>query len=144
MSTVYRNNRRDMKAIQRVPKGTTLYVIEKIETRGAPWEDPRMCARYEVTHHNGILGGAMIGSKSVEQLLAEHGTVYTSQPRGVRGYWEPSPQVAGPLGNDTERYLDETEIRSMQKQVNDANDAWKKGAKKSWRQRRRDEENKTF
>ncbi|MFE9003117.1 hypothetical protein ACFYOY_13390 [Streptomyces sp. NPDC007875] len=127
MPTVYRNNRRDMKAIQRVPKGTALYVIEKIDTRGARrYEDPKLCARYIVTHHNGILGGAMIGSKSVEQLLAEHGTVYTSQPDGVRGYWEPSPQVAGPLGDDTERYLDETEIRGLEKQVRDANDERRK------------------
>ncbi|MEU1787092.1 hypothetical protein ABZ553_14705 [Streptomyces sparsogenes] len=130
MSTVYRNNRRDMKAIQRVPKGTTLYVIEEVSRRVAPYEDPRLCARYEVTHTHPLLGGAMVGSKSVEQLLAEHGTVYTSQPKGVRGMWEPSPQVAGPLGNDTERYLDETEIRGLAKQVRDANDDRRKAKRR--------------
>ncbi|MBI0296290.1 hypothetical protein JBE04_17925 [Streptomyces sp. PRKS01-29] len=128
--TVYRNNRRGMKDIQSVPKGTTLYVIEEVSRRVAPYEDSKLCARYEVTHHNGVLGGAMIGSKSVEQLLAEHGTVYTSQPSGVRGIWEPSPQVAGPLGNDTERYLDETEIRGMEKQVRDANDDRRKAKRR--------------
>ncbi|OMI34406.1 hypothetical protein [Streptomyces sparsogenes] len=130
MPTVYRNNRRDMKAIQRVPTGTTLYVIEEVSRRVAPYEDPRLCARYEVTHTHPLLGGAMVGSKSVEQLLAEHGTVYTSQPKGVRGMWEPSPQVAGPLGNDTERYLDETEIRGLAKQVRDANDDRRKAKRR--------------
>ncbi|MEU7240301.1 hypothetical protein [Streptomyces sparsogenes] len=128
--TVFRNNRRDMKAIQRVPEGTLLYVIEEVSRRVAPYEDPRLCARYEVTHRHPLLGGAMVGSKSVEQLLAEHGTVYTEQPKGVRGMWEPSPQVAGPLGNDTERYLDETEIRGLAKQVRDANDDRRKAKRR--------------
>ncbi|MGW4075983.1 hypothetical protein ACWELB_21140 [Streptomyces asiaticus] len=134
MATVYRNNRRDMKAIQSIPKGTTLYVIEKVSRRVAPYEDSKLCARYEVTHHNGVLGGAMCGSKSVEQLLAEHGTVYTSQPKGVRGTWEPSPQVAGPLGDDTKRYLDETELRGMDKLAAEARDRRRKGksGKRGW------------
>lgn len=128
--TVYRNNGRDMKKIKSVPRGTTLYVIEEVSRRVAPYEDARLCARHEVTHTHPLLGGAMVGSKSVEQLLAEHGTVYTEQPRGVRGIWEPSPQVAGPLGSDTKRYLDEAEIKGLEKQVRDANKEREKARKK--------------
>ncbi|MFF6847113.1 hypothetical protein [Streptomyces antimycoticus] len=131
---VYRNNRRDMKKIQTVPEGTTLYVIEEVERRGAPYEDPKLCARYTVTHHNWPIGGAMIGSKSVEQLLAEHGTVYTEKPGGVRGIWEPSPQVAGPLGNEEafDRPLDQAEIRGLQKRVRDNLADQKKAKRGRW------------
>ncbi|MGW3427956.1 hypothetical protein ACWDHW_08365 [Streptomyces melanosporofaciens] len=131
---VFRNNRRDMKKIQSVPAGTTLYVIEEVSRRVAPFEDPKLCARYTVTHHNGILGGAMIGSKSVEQLLAEHGTVYTEQPGGVRGIWEDSPQVAGPLGNEEafDRPLDAVEIRGLRKQVRDNTAEQKKAKRGRW------------
>lgn len=134
MSTVYRNNRRDMKKIQSVPKGTTLYVIEEVSHRVAPYEDPRLCARHTVTHTHPLLGGAMVGSKSVEQLLAEHGTVYTEQPRGVRGIWEPSPQVAGPLGNDEAfgRPLDKDEIRGLRKRVRENLAGQKEAKRKRW------------
>ena len=129
---VFHSNGRDEKKIKQVREGTWLYVIEDVEKRVAKYEDARLCARYKVTHHHGILGGAMCGSKSAEQLLRDHGTVYTSQPRGVRGMWEPSPQVAGPLGNDTERYLDEAEIKGMEKQVRDARREREKARKRSW------------
>ncbi|MGK3107967.1 hypothetical protein [Streptomyces sp. WAC05858] len=134
MSTVYRNNRRDMKAIQSVPKGTTLYVIEEIDTRGARrYEDAKLCARYTVTSTH-LLGGAMCGSMSVEQLLTEHGTVYTEQPSGVRGYWEPSPQVAGPLGDEEpfDRPLDKTEIRGLRKRTWDNRAEQKKANRRGW------------
>lgn len=130
--TVFRNNRRGMKEIQSVPKGTTLYVIEEVSHRVAPYEDPQLCSRHTVTHH--LLGGAMCGSKSVEQLLAEHGTVYTEQPRGVRGLWEPSPQVAGPLGGEeTEgRPLDAVEIRGLRKRVRENLAGQKEAKRKRW------------
>ncbi|WP_275558528.1 hypothetical protein [Streptomyces sp. 5-6(2022)] len=133
MTTVYRNNRRDMKKIQSVPKGTTLYVIEEVSRRVAPYEDSKLCARYEVTSTH-LLGGAMCGSKSVEQLLAEHGTVYTEQPRGVRGIWEASPQVAGPLGNEEafDRPLDKDEIRGLRKRTWDNRAEQKKANRRGW------------
>lgn len=132
--TVFRNNRRDLKRIQSLPEGTVLYVIEEVSHRVAPYEDGRLCSRHTVTSTHRLLGGAMVGSKSVEQLLAEHGTVYTEKPRGVRGIWEPSPQVAGPLGNEEAfgRPLDKAEIQGLRKRVRDNTAAHKKAKRGRW------------
>lgn len=124
---VFHSNGRDEKKIKQVRKGTWLYVIEDIEKRVAKYEDARLCARYKVTHAHPILGGAMCGSKSAEQLLRDHGTVYTSQPKDVRGYWEPSPQVDGPLkAKPFGRKIDAAEIIDLEEQSIEARDRRRK------------------
>lgn len=134
LKDVYKSNNRDAKHLSHNARpGDELYVLEKIAQRLAPYEDPYLYQRYVVSGKHPILGGAMVGSMSVEDLLARHGEVYTSPPRGVRGMHEPGPQVAGPLGSDTKRYLDKAEIEGLEKQSLDARkDREKAGRKGRW------------
>lgn len=127
----YQRTKSDAKKLSRTAKrGDHLYVVVEVDQRVAPYEDARLCSRFTVTGTHPILGGAMIGSMSVERLVYEHGPVYTSPPGGFRKIHDSSPQVAGPLGHDTERILDDAEISGLEKQVRDAADARQKSRRR--------------
>ncbi|MCQ8831786.1 hypothetical protein [Streptomyces malaysiensis] len=121
-------DKRGAKDLDRTAKvGDVLWVVVDVEKRVAPYEDAQLASKFPVTHWSKVFGKPMVaGTVSAGDLVLKYGTVYSSQPPGLRDVASPSPQVAGPLGSDTERYLDETEIRGLEKQVREANDERRK------------------
>lgn len=120
MTTYQRSKRDAKKAAKHCRKGDELWVLVDIEKSMAPWEDPQLLQRYTVTGDHPLIGGAMIGSHSVEWLVLNEGPVYTSRPAGYRAMHEPAPQVPGPLGKNTNRRLNAREILELEQQVEQA------------------------
>ena len=111
------------------------YVIVEQATNLAPYEDSRLfrvhrfTERAPFTGHKSTAGGTTAGA-----LCRNQGPVYDAPPRGMRNIADRAPQVAGPLGsNNYEGYLDEAELRSLEKQVRDSSDPRKRRPLGSWR-----------
>jgi len=117
MSRTWHSNRRDERdLLRRARKGDVFYGTEKVSRKVAPYEDPRLANRWEVTHMHPLLGGPMCGSMSLESVLHQYGPLTDTQPRGRRGIWEPTPQVAGPFDDQPfDRPLDAGEIEHAEK-----------------------------
>jgi hypothetical protein len=132
MATYQKNNSGKRALLRAARKGVTFYGTAEVSRRVAPYEDKVLAKRFKVTHMNGILGGPMVGSRSLESLLWEYGPLSDSQPAGVRGEWEPAPQVAGPLGVNTKRELNRAELRNLAKENRDARAEQKKAGRRRW------------
>jgi hypothetical protein len=78
--------------------GDVFYTVSDVSRDVAPYEAEQLYNRYVVTHDHPLLGGAMVGSRSVESL-AQEGGAYLEPPKGMRGTHQPAPQVAGPDTN---------------------------------------------
>lgn len=111
---------RDLK--RHVRKGTVVYTISTQSTRMAPWEDPEMWTEHEFTWRSPVTRDWMTGHLDAQGLLAQFGTVYEEPPRGMRRLGSPGRQVAGPVPQDYTAYLDEAEIRGLEKRLRDASD----------------------
>lgn len=132
MATYQKNNSGKRALLRAARKGSTFYGTAEVSRRVAPYEDKVLAKRFTVTHMNGILGGPMVGSSSLESLLWEFGPLYDRKPNGVRGEWEPTPQVAGPLDGKGKRILDRAELRGLTKQTRDAKAEQKKAGRRGW------------
>lgn len=117
--------------------GMTFYGITSQSTLGRRAMAPKhMCDRWTVTHMNGVLGGPMCGSMSLERVLHEHGPLYTSpitrhKGKALHPMWEPLPQVAGPLKTKPfGRKLDAAEIVDLEEQSLEARDRRRKSKPK--------------
>lgn len=134
-----KTNKDKKRLLKYAEPGMTFYGVQEQSASGRRAMAPQyMCDRWTVTHMHPILGGAMVGSSSLEKILFEHGPLYATPITSHKGkplhpMWVPLPQVAGPLGSDTERYLDEAEIKGLEKQVRDANQEREKARKKNRR-----------
>ncbi|UPZ27669.1 hypothetical protein MUK60_07455 [Streptomyces sp. LRE541] len=115
-----RRGARDLE--QHIRKGTVVYTVADIATDLAPYEDPQLYTTHEFTHRSPITNKWMTGHLTAQALLAQAGTVYERPPARMRGMHEPAPQVAGPLGNDYLAYLDEPELRGLDKRARDTSD----------------------
>ena len=130
------NSRRDVRALtDHINRGgKTVYTVSAVSRRVAPYEDSRLYERHVFDSRSPITGHWMTGHLSVQGLLNQYGTVYEQPPRGVRGLHEPAPQVAGPLGsNDYEGYLDEAELRGLEKHVAQGSNPRTRRPLGSWR-----------
>lgn len=132
MSTYQKNNAGKRALLRAARKGTTFYGTSEVARRVAPYEDKVLAERFKVTHMNGVLGVPMVGARSLESILWEFGPLSDSKPAGVRGVWEPAPQVAGPLGVNTKRQLNKTELRNLAKETRDAKAEQKKAKRRGW------------
>ncbi|MGW2721410.1 hypothetical protein [Streptomyces sp. NPDC001492] len=104
-------------------KGVTVYTISKQALNAAPWEDAKMFNSRTVDGRSLVSGEWMTGHLSISGLLAQEGTVYAEPLRGMRELGSPGRQVAGPMGHgDYSAYLDEAEIRSLGKRVQNGSD----------------------
>lgn len=127
MGTVWQPHQAKQFAKQ-LTMGKTYYVVRKIETRGIPWEDPQMWDDYTFTKRQAFTGIPHTeGGMGALALCQTFGPVYEDQPKNMRRVGSPGPQVAGPLGsNDYEGYLDEAELRGLEKQVGQGSDPRKR------------------
>lgn len=132
MTTYQKNNSGKRALFRAARKGTTFYGTAKVSRRVAPYEDNVLAKRFTVTHMNGILGGPMVGPDALETILWEFGPLSDRKPSGIRGEWEPTPQVAGPLGVNTKRQLSRAELRSLTKETREARRDQKKSGRRGW------------
>jgi len=103
--------------------GQPYYVIRDLETRGARWEDAQRYEEHVFTGRSRLTGTPYTdGGMTATELCRNWGPVYDTRPRGMRRSGEPGPQVGAPLGRDYKGYLDEAELRGLEKRVRDASD----------------------
>lgn len=132
MATYQKNNSGKRALLKAARKGATFYGTAEVSRRVAPYEDKVLAKRFTVTHMNGIVGGPMVGSSSLESLLWEFGPFYDRKPADIRGEWEPAPQYAGPLGVNTKRQLNRAELRNLSKDNIEAKAEQKKAGRRRW------------
>jgi hypothetical protein len=120
---VWKKTNKDKRDLLRVAsKGDTFYGTAEVSRRAGAFEDKVLAKRFKVTHMHPLLGGPMVGSRSLESLLWEFGPLSDSKPEGIRGEWDPAPQVAGPLelfGKEYDRPLTARELRALENKVAD-------------------------
>ena len=111
--------------------GQSYYVIKKLETRNAAYEDPKVYAEYVFTGHLPFTANPCTDhGYSADDLCRLFGPVYDAPPRGLRNIADPAPQVAAPLGsNDYSGYLDDAEISGLEKHVKSGSDPYTRGMK---------------
>jgi len=116
-----RRGARDLNAFIR--KGVTVYTVSKQALNMAPWEDAKMWTSHTFTWRSPVTRNWMTEHMSAEGLLLTYGTVYEQPPRGMREVGSPGRQVAGPVGHgDYSAYLDDAEIRGLEKRVQNGSD----------------------
>jgi hypothetical protein len=110
-------------------RGVTYYTINKHARNLGAYEDSRTYSEHVFTRHAPLTGNLMTdGGTSAEGLCLRFGPVYDTPPKGLRNLDGPAPQVAGPLPNGYEAYLDEVELRGLDKQVaQGSNPRWRTG-----------------
>ncbi|WP_458089441.1 hypothetical protein [Streptomyces malaysiensis] len=128
--------KRGAKDLDRTAKvGDVLWVVVDVEKRVARYEDAQLASKFEVTHWSKLWGKPMVaGTVSAGDLVLKYGMVWSEQPKGLRDLAGPGRQVSAPLGDDTERHLDEVELRGMDKLKAEAQERRRKGksGKNSW------------
>lgn len=133
MAKIYKKTRGDARRLNReAKKGDVYYGTENTSRRFTSYEDAQLANRWEVTGDHQLLGGPMCGSMSLEAVLDRYGPLSTEPPAGLRGTYEPSPQVAGPFDDQPNRRLDRSEIRALEKLAKEARDEQAEVAKRSW------------
>lgn len=132
MATWQRTKGDEKRLLRTARKGDTFYGTVSVSRRVAPYEDGQLADRWTVTHMHPILGGPMCGSRSLASLLHEFGPLSDRKPDGLRGLWEPAPQVAGPVDPNQIHTLDEAELRGLTKRNRDAIREQKKAGRKGW------------
>lgn len=133
MTTYQRTPRDAKKAGRELKKGDSFYVTLDVAKNIAPYEDGHLYSQYTVTGTHPLLGGAMVGGQAVEGIVMRDGPISTSPPKGLRNVAVPGPQVAGPFGEDYEGFLDEAELRGLEKHVAQSSDPRKRRRPGSWR-----------
>jgi len=98
--------------------GHSYWVVLKMATNVAPYEDPETCREFVFTKRLWGTGNPCTADGySAHTVCQNFGPVYEDKPRGVRNIAGPAPQVSAPLGGNYEGILDEAEIRGLEKQV---------------------------
>jgi hypothetical protein len=114
--------------------GKPYYYVNNHATNLGAYEDAQTYSKIVFTEERPFTGTPSAGSMDAVQLCQNFGPVYEEPPAGLRNIAGPAPQVAGPLGsNDYEGYLDEAEIRGLEKQVRDGSNPRKRRPAGSWR-----------
>jgi hypothetical protein len=116
-------------------KGVTVYTIENIERRIAPYEDTQLYSVHTATWSSPITGSVMFGHMSARTLCENFGPVYDSPPPGVRPMAGPGPQVAPPVSPNEIHILDEPELRGLEKRAIEAERERRETAAKQARRR---------
>ncbi|WP_409469080.1 hypothetical protein [Streptomyces sp. HC307] len=96
------------------------YIVYNMATNLAPYEDSKTYSEIVFTDRLPFTGNPCTrGGTSAVGICQRFGPVYDTPPRGMRNIAGPAPQVAGPVPEGYEAYLDEAEIRGLEKQVRD-------------------------
>jgi hypothetical protein len=116
-------NRGDAKKFaKQVQLGKSYYIVYKIATNLAPYEDSKLYSEIVFTDRRPFTGTPSTGSMDAVSLCQNYGPVYETPPRGMRNIADAAPQVGAPLGSNHSAYLDAAEIRGLGKRLSDASD----------------------
>lgn len=102
--------------------GKPYYVVMNVARNVAPYEDSQLYSEMVFTKRLPLTRTpcSEYGSDA-ETWCQSFGPVYDTPPRGIRNIADAPPQVAAPLGsNDYHAYLDEAELRGLEKRNRDA------------------------
>ena len=125
---------RDAKRFAREVKlNKPYYFVYKVARNLAPYEDSRLYSEIVFTSRSIVTGSALCDGQSAQGLCERYGPIYDTPPKGMRNVATPGPQVGSPLGDHHEAYLDEAELRGLDKQVRDGSDPRKRRPLGSWR-----------
>jgi hypothetical protein len=103
--------------------GQTYYYVNTHDTKRNPYEDSKTYSEVVFTGHLPFTRNPCTdGGYSAHTLCQNFGPMYDAPPRGLRNLDGPAPQVGAPLGTDYRGYLDEAEIRGLEKHVRNSSD----------------------
>jgi hypothetical protein len=104
--------------------GQPYYYVQSMATNIAPYEDPKTYSKVVFTDRLPLTGNPCTEyGASAHTLCQNFGPMYDTPPRGMRNIADPAPQVGAPLGsNDYRGYLDDAEIRGLEKHVKSGSD----------------------
>ncbi|MET8113779.1 hypothetical protein [Streptomyces prasinus] len=92
------------------------YVVYDVATNMARYEDKQLYSEFVFTKRLPLTGSPCTdGGYSAVTLCQTYGPVYDKPPAGMRNIAGGGPQVGAPLGEDHSAYLDEAELRGMEK-----------------------------
>ncbi|MFJ2186312.1 hypothetical protein ACIOJG_37515 [Streptomyces anulatus] len=118
--TAFRTER-DLRQLRKlVDIGTVLYLTVELETRGAPWEDPKQLRQCRVTGRSWLVSDWVVDNAGTLADLVHQGTVYTVRPQGLKLLSEETTQCEGPLdgmGQKYNRRLNSRELEDLETQV---------------------------
>lgn len=121
------------KFAKEIKLNTPYYTVNNMATNLAPWEDSQTYSVHVFTEHSLFTSQKMTaGGTSAIGLCQRQGPVYDAPPRGLRNIAGPAPQVGAPLGDNHSAYLDEAEIRGLEKRVRNGSDPRTRGPIGSW------------
>jgi hypothetical protein len=103
--------------------GRTYYYVNTHETKHNPYEDQHTFGEIVFTGHLPFTRNPCTEhGQSAATFCLNFGPMHEAPPRGMRNLAGPAPQVGAPLGNDYRGYLDEAEIRGLEKHVRNSSD----------------------
>ncbi len=107
---------------RQVELGRPYYVVYDMATNLAPYEDSKTYSEYVFDSRSPITGNPMTGHMSAVAFCQNYGPVYEAPPRGLRNIADEPRQFGAPLGNDYRGYLDDAELRGLEKHVRSGSD----------------------
>ena len=106
-----------------VQLGKTYYYVQSMATNIAPYEDSKTYSEVVFTDRLWPTNNPCTEyGASAHTLCQNFGPMYDTPPRGMRNLGEPPRQYGAPLGNDYRGYLDDAEIRGLEKHVKNGSD----------------------
>lgn len=105
---------------KQVELGKTYYYINTHALNLGAYEDPQTYSKIVFDARSPITGTPLSSSISAVGLCQRFGPVYDTPPRGLRDIASEPSQVGAPLGHDYRAYLDEPELRGLDKRTRDA------------------------
>lgn len=95
--------------------GKSYYYVYKIAQNLAPYEDSKLYSEIVFDARRPFTGTPCSGSMDAVSLCQNYGPVYEQPPAGMRNVAGPGPQVGAPLGDNHQAFLDEVELRGLEK-----------------------------
>ncbi|MGW5173154.1 hypothetical protein ACWERY_02150 [Streptomyces sp. NPDC004082] len=117
-----------------VKLGAEYWVIYNVAQNMATYEDAQLCSKFVFTRHAPFTGTPMTdGGETAVGLCQRHGPVYDQKPAGIRDVAQAGPQVRAPLGDNYEGFLDEAELRGLDKRVAQSSNPTNRRNPRNWR-----------
>jgi hypothetical protein len=113
---------------------TPYYFVYNIAQNIAPYEDAQLYSEVVFTRHAPFTGNPMTADgTSAVQLCQVYGPIHEQPPAGMRNVATPGPQVGSPLGDNYEGFLDEAELRGLEKLAARTSSPRARRSPSSWR-----------
>ncbi|WP_318201059.1 hypothetical protein [Streptomyces sp. SCL15-4] len=106
--------------VRDIQLGKPYYIVYKIAQNLAPWEDAELYSEIRFTSRLPFTNTPCTeyGSDAAT-ILRGHGPIHDTPPRRMRNIADVAASVGAPLGDNYEGFLDEAELRGLEKQLAD-------------------------